>query len=66
MGTESIGSCSFPVANLVSKAKTFLSLFVRKTTAKLFEILTLKLNQRVTTKIDLWVIVSSFFIMRHN
>jgi len=65
MGTESIGARSFFWLQSVARPKPSRSLFTWKKRTKLFEILTLKVIQRVTTKIELWVIVSSFF-MRHK
>jgi hypothetical protein len=55
----------FPKAPASRKAKTFTTAQLAEHRVKIFEILTLKANQRVTAKIDLWVIVSSFF-MRHK
>jgi hypothetical protein len=65
MGTESIGSRSFHRQQGAARPKPSRSVRARKKRTKIFEILTLKDNQRVTTKIELWVIVSSFF-MRHK
>jgi hypothetical protein len=65
MGTESIGSRSFHRQQGAARPKPSRSRRARKKRTKIFEILTLKDNQRVTTKIELWVIVSSFF-MRHK
>jgi hypothetical protein len=60
MGTELIGSRSFHRQQGAARPKPSRSLRARKERTKIFEILTLKDNQRVTTKIELWVIVSSF------
>jgi len=61
MGTELIGSRSFHRQLGEQQGQNLPARRVRrKERTKIFEILTLKVNQRVTTKIELWVIVSSF------